>query len=171
MSKNTPKTEEDNGSDPDPTKIKPCTWPSLAKPMKLPHPQKRSVRPLFSIPLLIVSAATVSFRAVLRRADVNFSLSAWSPQKKTHVLNFNSTLLKYAPVDISEPRAKQEIEQLLEGNFASQGRYRTFASWRRFDTHQDLRARSSNSIPVLLRSPRFYWHWLQTCNSKLVFIT
>lgn len=165
MSKNTPKTEEDNGSDPEPTKTKPYTWPSLAKPMKLPHPhpQKRSVRPLFSILLLIVFAATVSFRAVLRRADVNLSLSlgAWSPQKKTHARSFNSTLLKYASVDISEPRARREIEQLLEGNFASQPRYRTFATWRRFDTHLDPRARSSNSIPVLLRSPRFYRYWLQ----------
>ncbi|KAK9988280.1 hypothetical protein SO802_028519 [Lithocarpus litseifolius] len=82
-------------------------------------PTKRSVRPLFSVLLLVVFAATISFRVVLRCADVNLSLSAWSPQKKTHVLNFNSTLLKYAPVDISEPRARQEIEQLLEGNFAS----------------------------------------------------
>ncbi|XP_075635994.1 beta-1,6-galactosyltransferase GALT29A [Castanea sativa] len=167
MSKNTPKTEEDNGSDPDPTKIKPYTWPpSLAKPMKQLYPQKRSVRPLFSILLLIVFAATVSFRAVLRRADVNLSLGlggAWSPQKKTHAaFSFNSSLLKYASVDISEPRAKQEIEQLLEGNFASQGRYRTFAAWRRFNTHnQDLRARSSSGASVLLRSPGFYRYWLQ----------
>ncbi|KAK7821001.1 hypothetical protein CFP56_038210 [Quercus suber] len=80
--------------------------------MKLPHPQKRSVRLLFSILLLIVFDATVSFHAMLRSAD-----------KKTHVLNFNSTLLKYAFVDISEPRAKQEIEQLLEGNFVGQGWY------------------------------------------------
>ncbi|KAM3692861.1 hypothetical protein ACB098_08G119400 [Castanea mollissima] len=167
MSKNTPKTEEDNGSDPDPTKIKPYTWPpSLAKPMKQLYPQKRSVRPLFSILLLIVFAATVSFRAVLRRADVNLSLSlggAWSPQKKTQAaFSFNSSLLKYASVDISEPRAKQEIEQLLEGNFASQGRYRTFAAWRTFYTHNpDLRARSSSGASVLLRSPRFYRYWLQ----------
>ncbi|KAF3963085.1 hypothetical protein CMV_012486 [Castanea mollissima] len=84
--------------------------------MKLPHPQKRSVRPLFSILLLIVFAATVSFRAVLRRADVNLSLSAWSPQKKTHVLNFNSTLLKYASVDISEPRPVPNLRLVAEAD-------------------------------------------------------
>ncbi|KAK7826415.1 hypothetical protein CFP56_032208 [Quercus suber] len=115
MSKNTPKIEEDNGSDLDPTKIKPYTWPSLAKPMKLPHPQKCFICPLFNILLLVVFAATVNFRAVLCRVDIN--LSVWSLQKKTHVLNFNSTLLKYASVDIFEPHAKQEIEQLLGATF------------------------------------------------------
>jgi hypothetical protein len=136
---------------------------SLAKPVERPDPpmkpQPRSVRPLFSILLLIVFAATVSFRAVLRRVDLN----SWAIQTQTPtppVFEFNSTLLKYASIDIGEPRAKKEIEQLLEGNFASQGRYRTFASWRRFNNH-DTRARSSNGMPVLLRSPQFYRYWLE----------
>lgn len=72
---------------------------------------------------------------------------------------FNATLLKYAAVDIGEAKLKQEIEQLLEGSLASQGRHRTFSSWRRFN-HHDPRAKSSSGLQVMLRSPKFYRYWL-----------
>ena len=65
--------------------------PIFSKTHETATPTKCSVRPLFNTLLLIVFATTVSFRAVLCRTDVNLSFNAWSPQKKTHVLNFNST--------------------------------------------------------------------------------
>ncbi|XP_022755972.1 beta-1,6-galactosyltransferase GALT29A-like isoform X2 [Durio zibethinus] len=65
----------------------------------------------------------------------------------------------YYATDLGEEKSKLEIEQLLEGNFASQGRYRTFATWRRFN-HQDVKARKSNVLPVMLKSPKFYRYWL-----------
>ncbi|KAJ9177940.1 hypothetical protein P3X46_009866 [Hevea brasiliensis] len=123
-------------------------------------PMKRSIRPLFSILFLIVFAITLSCRILIRRGG-RFS----SIELQTNVIVqppvpvFNSTLLKYAAIDIGEAQAKQEIEQLLEGNFASQGRYRTFATWRRFN-HHDIRASSSRGVPVTLRSPQFYRYWL-----------
>lgn len=73
---------------------------------------------------------------------------------------FNATLLKFAADDASEAQAKKEIEQLLDGNFASLGRYRSFATWRRFN-HHDARARTSAGLPVMLRSPQFYRYWLE----------
>ncbi|KDP37594.1 hypothetical protein JCGZ_07940 [Jatropha curcas] len=145
-------------------------WPDLAIPINpsvdFIAPMKRSVRPLYSILLLIVFAITISCRILIRRAaggnDVGFFSSI---ELETNVIVsppvpvFNSTLLKYAAIDIGETQGKQEIEQLLEGNFASQGRYRTFATWRKFN-HHDVRASSSRAIPVMLRSPQFYRYWL-----------
>ncbi|GAV76831.1 Glyco_transf_29 domain-containing protein [Cephalotus follicularis] len=48
---------------------------------------------------------------------------------------------------------------LLEGTLASQGRYRSFATWRKFN-HHDVRDRSSARLEVMLRSPNFYRYWL-----------
>uniref|UniRef100_A0A6N2MCF1 Sialyltransferase-like protein n=1 Tax=Salix viminalis TaxID=40686 RepID=A0A6N2MCF1_SALVM len=121
---------------------------------------KRSVRPLFSILLLVVFALTLSCRILLRRGDgvgfIKFEKPELILQKK---VSFNSTLLKYSAIDIGEEKAKHEIEELLEGNFDSRGRYRSFATWRRFN-HHDVRARSSRGIPLMLRSPQFYRYWL-----------
>jgi len=122
---------------------------------------KRSVRPLFSILLLVVFALTLSCRILIPRGDgvgfIEFEKPKLILQKK--VLVFNSTLLKYSAIDIGEEQAKHEIEELLEGNFDSRGRYRSFATWRRFN-HHDVRARSSRGIPLMLRSPQFYRYWL-----------
>ncbi|XP_008228970.1 PREDICTED: beta-1,6-galactosyltransferase GALT29A [Prunus mume] len=161
-----PKSVE-NQDEPNTQSFKICTrlylWPHLATPINpfrdfVIVPMKRSVRPLFSLLLLIVFAATLSCRTVVRH-----SLSSIELEKKVLIQPpkpvFNATLLKYAAVDASEAKAKQEIEQLLEGNFASLGRYRTFASWRRFN-HHDIRARTSVGLPVMLRSPQFYRYWL-----------
>lgn len=145
-------------------------WPSLAKPVNRPGdfiaPMKRSVRPLISILLLIVFAITVSFRAVVRRGagsgafefeliDVLAQTTTTTPPAPL----FNSTLLRYAAIDMGEAKAKNEIEQLLDGNFGGQGRYRTFAAWRRFN-HPEGRARSSSGMPLSLRSPQIYRYWL-----------
>ncbi|CBI28339.3 unnamed protein product, partial [Vitis vinifera] len=122
---------------------------------------KRSVRPLFSILLLIAAAGTLTFRVALRRGFASFHLETddlAGPRRVVPV--FNSTLLRIAAVDLSEAQSKHEIEQMLEGNFAGQGRYRTFASWRRFN-HIDDHARSSRGVPIQLRSPKFYRYWLE----------
>ncbi|XVF19729.1 hypothetical protein REPUB_Repub11eG0136100 [Reevesia pubescens] len=143
-------------------------WPYLANPINRSTnfiaPMKRSVRPLISILMLVALAATLSYRIAISRRGV-FSVSA--ELESTMVLIqpppiqiFNSTLLKFAATDLGEEKSKLEIEQLLEGNFASQGRYRTFATWRRFN-HHDVKARTSNELPVMLRSPKFYRYWLE----------
>ncbi|XVF05190.1 hypothetical protein REPUB_Repub05bG0150400 [Reevesia pubescens] len=120
---------------------------------------KRSLTPLISILMLVALAATLSCRIATRRRDV-FTVSA--ELESTRVLiqppaipTFNSTLLKFAATDIGEEKSKLVIEQLLEGNFASQGRYKNFATSRRFN-HHDVRARTSNGLPVMPRSPKFY---------------
>ncbi|XP_009364302.2 beta-1,6-galactosyltransferase GALT29A [Pyrus x bretschneideri] len=144
--------------------IKICTpihfWPHLATPINpfndlFTLPMKRSVRPLFSILLLIVFAAMLSCRNAVRHSFELENKVLIQPSRPV----FNATLLRFAAVDAGEAQAKKEIEQLLEGNFASLGKYRTFASWRRFN-HHDIRAKTSTGLPVMLRSPRFYRYWL-----------
>lgn len=138
-------------------------WPYLAIPIstsgEFVMPMKRSVRPLFSILLLILFAVTLSSRNVVRQslgsAKFDSNVLVQIPQRSV----LNATLLKYAAIDIGQAQSKQEIEQLLEGNFGSLGRYRTFAAWRRFN-HRDIRARNSMGTPLLLRSPKFYRYWL-----------
>ncbi|CAI0475800.1 unnamed protein product [Linum tenue] len=122
---------------------------------------KRSVRPVFSILIFVLFPATLSFRILLRRtlfASIELQYNVILPYPETARV-FNSTLLRYAAIDIGEEKTKKEIEQLLEGNFASRGRYITFAAWRRFNNHVP-KATSSLGFPVMLRSPEFYLYWL-----------
>jgi hypothetical protein len=168
--------ESEDESDPRTFKIHTthCLWPSLAKPVSRSGdfiaPMKRSVRPLFSILLLTVFTVTVSFRAVVRRGagsgafdfdliDVLATTQTPTPTTATPAAVLNSTLLRYAAIDIGEAKAKDEIEQLLDGNVGGQGRYQTFAAWRRFND-PEVRERSSNGIPLSLRSPQIYRYWL-----------
>ncbi|CAN1766108.1 Beta-1,6-galactosyltransferase GALT29A [Linum perenne] len=109
---------------------------------------KRSVRPVFTILLLVLFALTISCRILIRRTLFNLHNDVIFNPKSVPV--FNSTLLRYAAIDASEDKTKQDIEQLLEGNFASRGRYRS-----------DPHAISSRGIPVMLRSPEFYRYWLK----------
>ncbi|CAN0900472.1 Beta-1,6-galactosyltransferase GALT29A [Linum grandiflorum] len=112
---------------------------------------KRSVRPVFTILLFVLFAVTLSCRILIRRtlfASLDLHNDVIFTSKTVPVIN--STLLRYAAVDLSESKTKQEIEQLLEGNFASRGRY-----------SHDPQARSSRGIPVMLRSPEFYRYWLK----------
>ncbi|XP_015872656.2 beta-1,6-galactosyltransferase GALT29A isoform X2 [Ziziphus jujuba] len=162
---------DEDGSDGHSSNSKICgfyKWPYLASATPIDTSgeffvsptMKRSVRPLFSVLLLIIFAATLTTRNVVRRSlgstelDDNNVVVQITPRPV-----LNATLLKYAAIDIGEARSKQEIEQLLEGNFGSLGRYRTFAAWRRFN-HRDFRARTSMGTPLLLRSPNFYRYWL-----------
>ncbi|XP_022752574.1 beta-1,6-galactosyltransferase GALT29A-like [Durio zibethinus] len=145
------------------------SWPYLANPIYRSTyfiaSMKRSVRPLISILMLVALAATLSCRIAIRQGGI-FTVSAEMGSTSVQIQpppiqNFNSTFLKFAATDIGEEKSKLEIEQLLEGNFDSQGRYKTFATWRRFN-HHDVKARNSNGLhlPVMLRSPKFYRYWL-----------
>ncbi|KAI3450703.1 hypothetical protein Pfo_007368 [Paulownia fortunei] len=119
---------------------------------------KRTLRPLYSILLLLVVAGTLTIRVVLHENgsfQLKYEISpVQTPQKPA----FNATLLKYAAVDIGEPRLKQEIEELLEGNFRNRGRQRSFLSSGKY--HIDVRLRSARGTPLQLRSPEFYRLWL-----------
>ncbi|XP_004506165.1 beta-1,6-galactosyltransferase GALT29A [Cicer arietinum] len=116
-------------------------------------PMKRTVRPLFVLLLVLVFVATLTSRAILRRSLLSVEL-------ETRVLTrdlspLNATLLQHAAVEIGEEKSRKEIQQLLDGNFASQARHRTFVSWRRFIHHD-----SDRNLPATLRSPLFYRYWL-----------
>ncbi|GLT82025.1 hypothetical protein SLE2022_004400 [Rubroshorea leprosula] len=159
-----PKILED-GSDEDAVKIRRIYifWEYLANPAGSIAPMKRPVRPLISILLLIAFAATLSFRIAVRSSSMFSSeaevLLVQPPPPPPPPPVFNSTLLKFAAVELGEAKSKEEIEQLLEGKFASRGRYRTFASSRRFN-HHESGATTSTGLPVILRSPQFYRYWL-----------
>ncbi|MBA0628605.1 hypothetical protein Godav_023309, partial [Gossypium davidsonii] len=49
--------------------------------------------------------------------------------------NFNSTLLKFASIDIGEGKSKLDIKQLLERDFPSQRWQRNFATSKDFSHH------------------------------------
>lgn len=119
---------------------------------------KRSFRPLLSILFLMVVAALLTFRVTLHHgSSIQFGNEAPFVQiEKLPVLN--ETFLKYASIDIAEPKLKKEIEELLEGNFRNHGRQRSFLSSGKY--HIDVRARSARGLPVQLRSPEFYRIWL-----------
>jgi len=110
-------------------------------------PMKRSAPPLFSILLLIIFSLTLSSRILVRRGGGFSSIEVEEPslilRKKVPV--FNSTLLKYAAIDVGEAQAKNEIKELLKGNFDSRGSYRF-----------SVKARTSKGIFAMLRSPQFY---------------
>ncbi|CAI8616221.1 unnamed protein product [Vicia faba] len=124
------------------------------KPKINNFPMKRTVRPLFVLLLLLVFLATLTSRSILRRGTISIEL-----ELETRVINrdssLNATLLKHAAVEIGEEKSRQEIQQLLDGNFASQARHRTFVSWRRFIHHDGDR-----NFPATLRSPLFYRYWI-----------
>ncbi|KAK4440616.1 Beta-1,6-galactosyltransferase GALT29A [Sesamum alatum] len=122
------------------------------------YSMKRTLRPFYSILLLLAVAGTLTIRVVLHQ-NRSFQLkyggpSLQNPQKPV----FNATLLRYAAIDIGEPALKQEIEGLLEGNFRNRGRQRSFLSSGKY--HIDVRLRSARGTPLQLRSPEFYRLWL-----------
>lgn len=122
---------------------------------------KRPLRPLFSILVFTVLAVTLSLRILVHGGYFSSVELENKVVVREQLPVFNSTLLKYAAIDVGEEKDKQEIERLLEGNFDGPGRYRTFASWRKF--HHDVQSKSSSSssgIPLSLRSPMFYRYWL-----------
>ncbi|CAK9153815.1 unnamed protein product [Ilex paraguariensis] len=118
---------------------------------------KRSLRPLFSLLLFIVVAATLTCRVMLRRDSFQLENDKPLVQKPTKSV-LNATLLKFAAIDIGEPQLKKEMELLLEGRFEKNGRQRSFLSSDRYPI--DIRARSARGMPVQLQSPQFYRLWL-----------
>lgn len=115
---------------------------------------KRTVRPLFILLLLLVFIATLTSRAILRKGILSIELEARLFTRDPPSLN--ATLLHHAAVEIGEEKTRREIQQLLDGNFASQARHRTFVSWRRFIHHDG----GDKTYPAILRSPLFYRYWI-----------
>ena len=78
---------------------------------------KRSFRPLFSVFLLIVVAATLSFRIALRRGGFGFAsprLEDGAPLVvRPAAPAFNSTLLKFAAIDAGEAQLKQVLVNII----------------------------------------------------------
>lgn len=126
---------------------------------------KRPARPLYSILLLTLLAVTLTYRTVLRRGggavlgSLEFEAMAKSVPRQVPLPDFNSSMLRYAEIDVSEERFKNETEQLLEGSLASHGRHRTYGTWRRF-SHRDPNGRTFHGVRETLRSPMFYRYWL-----------
>ncbi|KMT05500.1 hypothetical protein BVRB_7g176250 isoform A [Beta vulgaris subsp. vulgaris] len=127
-------------------------------------PMKNSVRPVFSLLLLIVVAATFGSRVAIKNGfgsvygEVDYSEDNITP---LDLPVFNSTLFKLAEIDVGAPKLRKEIEQLMEGNFGNSASLRTFATWRRFFNSGDIRARTSRGMPVNLRTPEFSKVWLK----------
>lgn len=115
---------------------------------------KRTVRPFFILLLLLVFIATLTSRAILRKGILSIELEARVFTRDPPSLN--ATLLHHAAVEIGEEKTRREIQQLLDGNFASQARHRTFVSWRRFIHHDG----GDKTYPATLRSPLFYRYWI-----------
>jgi hypothetical protein len=106
---------------------------------------KRTVRPFFFLLILLVFIATLTSRAILRKGILSIELETRVFTRDPPSLN--STLLKHAAVEIGEEKSRLEIQQLLDGNFASQARHRTFVSWRRFIQHDG----GDRNLPATLR--------------------
>ncbi|GMJ00826.1 glycosyltransferase 29A [Hibiscus trionum] len=119
---------------------------------------KGSIRPLISILFLIALATTLSCRIFIGRRGQH-TAAAELGSNRALIQNFNSTLLKFAAIDIGEEKSKLEIDQLLELNFGSLGRYKAYAAWRRFNEH-DVKPRNSKGFSEMLRSPKFHRYWL-----------
>ncbi|KAL2328474.1 hypothetical protein Fmac_021901 [Flemingia macrophylla] len=135
-------------------------FPHLAnlKPNLSFKPMKRTVRPLFLLLLVLVLAATLSSRAIVRRGILSIDLDSRARIRlRPPPLRLNATLLRHAAVQIGEDKFRREVQSLLDGNFGSHARHRTFVSWRRFIHHD--RSASAN-LPATLRSPLFYRYWL-----------
>ncbi|KAJ6410009.1 hypothetical protein OIU84_009494 [Salix udensis] len=95
---------------------------------------KSSAPPLFSILLLIIFSLTLSSKILVRRGGGFSSIEVEEPSLvlREKVPVFNSTLLKYAAIDVGEAQAKHEIEELLKGRFGSRGRIVKYYSLKRF---------------------------------------
>lgn len=121
------------------------------------HSMKRTLRPLYTILLLLVLAGTLTLRVMLHH-NGSFYLRYETPPIQTPKKPvFNETILRFAATDLGESKLKQEIEDLLEGNLGSRGRQRSFLSSGKY--HIDVRLRSSRGMPLQLRSPEFHRLW------------
>ncbi|KAH7838838.1 hypothetical protein Vadar_031779 [Vaccinium darrowii] len=121
---------------------------------------KQRVKPLFGMLLLVVLAVTLSCRVAIRGCLNSFQFQRVNIYDMSEA-TLNETMLRLAAVDLGEVEWKQEIEQLMEGNFVNQGRKNTFLSSGRIATLRDIRLRSLKGIPVNIQSPLFYPLWLK----------
>nr|KYP68745.1 hypothetical protein KK1_022386 [Cajanus cajan] len=160
-------TEEKDGSETESLKpiMDPFSFPHLAtaKPnfsAKGPLPMKRTVRPLFLLLLILVFAATLTSRAIVRRGILSIELESRARIRRQPPPPLNATLLRHAAVEIGEEKFKHEVQSLLDGNFGGQARQRTFVSWRRFIHHERGVSAANANLPATLRSPLFYRYWL-----------
>ncbi|KAH9616107.1 hypothetical protein KSS87_007903 [Heliosperma pusillum] len=106
---------------------------------------KRSVKPQFIILLLIVAAATFSFRVAVRNGFL---------YEERHPLDFpllNSTLLNLAEVDDGEAKSSKEIQQLLQSNFNV-----TVRQWVKSCSDED-RIPMSKSVIACFRPSELAW--------------
>lgn len=120
---------------------------------------KRSIliRPLFTVIILVAICTALSCRAAIGR-------TFFSPQEDVEIavppIAFNSTLLRFAAIEIGEAEIRREVDQLLDENFGNQGHYRSISSWRRYDRIDDLsRSKSPRRLPIQLRSPKYDKLW------------
>lgn len=113
------------------------------------------IRPLFGVIILVAICTVLSCKAAIRRSFL-------SPQKNLEIvvppISLNSTLIRFAAIEIGEAEKHRQIDQLLDGTFGNQGHYRSISSWRRYN-HIDERSRSSRRIPIQLRSPKYEKLW------------
>ncbi|XP_058088602.1 beta-1,6-galactosyltransferase GALT29A-like [Magnolia sinica] len=117
---------------------------------------KRPIRSLFSLVLLIAVGTALSYRSAVRHSYFSRPLENITTIGPPIV--FNSTLLKFAGIDIGEAKTRQDIDQLLDGDFGHHGHYRSMSSWRRYN-HLDEHPRSSGRLPAYLRSPKYNTLW------------
>nr|XP_043610646.1 beta-1,6-galactosyltransferase GALT29A-like [Erigeron canadensis] len=123
---------------------------------------KRSVRPIFSVLFLAAAAFTLCFRILVTggsgAGEFFYRTTGVELQKRLPV--FNETLLKFASVDLAETSLRQNVEQLVGGNFRGleNGRQRSFLMSGKYRI--DIRVRSAKGVPVNLRSPEIYRLWL-----------
>ncbi|KAL5716816.1 beta-galactoside alpha-2,3-sialyltransferase [Ranunculus cassubicifolius] len=123
---------------------------------------KKSLHLLFGIMLVVATATTFSCKVAIRRSFGNFPLRNEILIKEEEAV-VNSTLLKFAEIDIGEAKVKQEIQGLLQGDFSGSGqaRLRSISSYRR-ENHigETMRVRASTrGIPASLRSPKYQGKW------------
>lgn len=121
------------------------------------HSVKRTLRPLYTVLLLLVLAGTLTLRVVLHQNGPFYLRYDTPPPRASIIPAFNETLLRIAAVDAGEAKLKKEIEDLLEGNFRGRGRQRSFLSSGKYRI--DVRVRTSRGMPLQLRTPEFYRLW------------
>ncbi|PIA59011.1 hypothetical protein AQUCO_00400099v1 [Aquilegia coerulea] len=123
---------------------------------------KKSLHLLFGLVLVIATATTLSCRVVVRRSFNRLPLgNELSVGRLVPVPVFNSTLLKFAAIDIGEEKTRNEIEQMLGGfgGHGGGGRHRSISSWRR-ENHLGVRS-TIGGLPPSLRSPKYSGKWLE----------
>nr|XP_043610608.1 beta-1,6-galactosyltransferase GALT29A-like [Erigeron canadensis] len=121
---------------------------------------KRTIRPLFSVIFVFaVAAVTLFFRAIVSGAgrDPYPDQNPFIISQTKHIPSlFNATLLKFSDVDLADASLRQNVEQLVDGDFLSfrTNRQRSFLSAGRY--RLDIGVRNVRGSAMDLRSPEFH---------------